>query len=69
MLMEANWVPVKEVGEIPSGHVALEHLRFANVLEVVGAEQLHAHHGEDEDDDAEDKSLGKTFCLDDIFRF
>ena len=46
---------MKEVCEVPPWHVARPLL--ANVLEVVGAEQLHPHHGEDEDDDAEDEGL------------
>ena len=46
---------MKEVGKVPPRHVAGPLL--ADVLVVVGAEELHAHHGKDEDDDAEDKSL------------
>ena len=46
---------MKEVGEVPPRHVAGPLL--ADVLVVVGAEELHAHDGKDEDDDAEDKSL------------
>ena len=46
---------MKEVGKVPPRHVAGPLL--ADVLVVVGAEELHAHDGKDEDDDAEDKSL------------
>jgi len=42
---------VHEIGEIPSGQVAIrEEFDF---VEVILAEELHAHHGEDEDDDAQ----------------
>ena len=41
---------VKEVLEVPARSVA-EHL-----LAVVGTEQLHAHHGEDEDDNQQDEA-------------
>ncbi len=51
---DENW-PVKEICEVPSGHVAGPLL--ANVLVVVRAEQLHAHHRKDEDHDSEDESL------------
>ena len=44
---------VHEVGEVPPGHVARPLL--AHVGRVVLAEELHAHDGEDEDDDAEDE--------------
>ena len=42
-----------EVGEVPAGHLARPLL--ADKVEVVLAEELHAHDGEDEDDDAEDE--------------
>ena len=44
--------PVKEVFEVPPRpHAPVPH---ADLLRVGFAEQLHAHHSEDEDDDAED---------------
>ena len=52
---------MKEVGEVPPRHVAGPLL--ADVLVVVGAEELHAHHGKDEDDDAQDKSLNEIKTL------
>ena len=45
--------PVKEVFEMPPwAHATLPHADFLNVRL---AKQLHSHHSEDEDDDAEDK--------------
>lgn len=44
---------VHEVGEVPAGHVARP--LVAHLVEVVLAEELHAHDGEDEDDDAQDE--------------
>ena len=46
---------MKEVGKVPPRHVALPLL--AHVLVVVRPEQLHAHNGEDEDDDTQDEGL------------
>ena len=42
-----------EVLKVPAGHDARP--LGADLLGVVGAEELHPHDGEDEDDDAEDK--------------
>ena len=48
---EVILLPVKEVLEVPPGpHAAVP---LAHLLRVGLAEQLHTHHGEDEDDDAE----------------
>ena len=48
---KAVLLPVKEVLEVPPGsHAAVP---LAHLLCVGLAEQLHPHHGEDEDDDAE----------------
>ena len=46
--------PVHEVYEVPPGHDALP-LVVADVLHVGRAEELHAHDGKDEDDDAQHK--------------
>lgn len=40
-----------EVGKVPSGHVTVREV--VDVIDVVLAEELHTHHGEDEDDDAQ----------------
>lgn len=40
-----------EIGEVPSGHVAVREV--VDVVDVILAEELHPHHGEDEDDDAQ----------------
>lgn len=42
-----------EVGEVPPGQFAAR--ESVDVVRVVFAEELHAHHGEDEDDDAQDE--------------
>lgn len=42
---------VHEIGEVPSGHVAVREV--VDVVDVILAEELHPHHGEDEDDDAQ----------------
>lgn len=44
---------VHEVGKVPSGQVAVR--EAVDVVGVVLTEELHAHHGEDEDDDAQYK--------------
>lgn len=40
-----------EVGKVPSGHVTVREV--VDVIDVILAEELHTHHGEDEDDDAQ----------------
>ena len=57
---DQKW-PVKEICEVPSGHVAGPLL--ANVLVVVRTEQLHAHHREDEDHNSKDESLEGNLIL------
>ena len=47
---------MQEVREVPPGHFALP-LGVAYVLDVVPAEELHPHHGEDEDDDDLEKTI------------
>ena len=44
---------VHEVGKVPPGHVASPLVAY--LVEVVLAEELHAHDGKDEDDDAQDE--------------
>lgn len=40
-----------EIGEVPSGQVAVR--EAVDVVDVILAEKLHTHHGEDEDNDAQ----------------
>lgn len=40
-----------EVGKVPSGHITVREV--VDVIDVILAEELHTHHGEDEDDDAQ----------------
>lgn len=42
-----------EIGEVPSGQIAVR--EAVDVVDVILAEKLHAHHGEDEDNDAQYK--------------
>ena len=50
---EDNHKTVEEVGEVPSRHLTFrEHTLLRAIVVPV---QLHSHHGEDEDDDADDE--------------
>ena len=48
-----SFQPVHEVSKIPPRHCTA--IPMAHVTLVVLAEQLHAHHSKDEDDDTENK--------------
>jgi len=42
---------VHEISEVPSGHITVR--KVVDVIVVILAEELHTHHGKDEDDDAQ----------------